>query len=430
MRLQPLGVFAPAFVAVSVLAGCAAADSTQKAAQFQKSADCDVGLYRRGAEFLALTRLPRGYRFTFQDGRTGKTTDENPAAFCGDGAVLVNGKDVWSKAPLRITDTRFKSGEIELAGELIEPPDANADTPLIIYAHGSERYGWIGASRDPFIMAGYGVSVFVYDKRGTGGSEGVYSQNFPELADDLVAASEEAKKLAAGRFGRFGLYGVSQGGWIAPLAADRAGAEFIGIGFGLVVDVKEEDAEQVFKEMRELGYGEDDIEKAREVTDATAKIMSSSYRKGFDELAAAGARYADEPWLSQIKGEYTGTVLSMSEEDLRRNGIPEVDELRLDWTLDPMEVLRSVDAPMLWVLAQEDREAPIALTRERLGALRNAGKDITIAVFPKTGHGMWEFEQAPDGSRNGTRITDGYYKLMSDWAKGKLGDSYGASRFE
>jgi hypothetical protein len=32
------------------------------------------------------------------------------------------------------------------------------------------------------------VGVFVYDKRGTGGSDGKYTQDFDTLADDAVAA--------------------------------------------------------------------------------------------------------------------------------------------------------------------------------------------------------------------------------------------------
>ncbi len=149
------------------------------------------------------------------------------------------------------------------------PRGAGKNTPLVFYAHGSENRGWVDSARDPYQMVGRGVSVFVYDKRGTGLSKGEYTQNFPRLADDLVAASREAKRLADGRYGRFGLVGLSQGGWIVPLAAARAKAEFLGIGYGLVVDIAEQDAAQVTKELRERGYGDDIIAKARTVTDIT-----------------------------------------------------------------------------------------------------------------------------------------------------------------
>ena len=38
-----------------------------------------------------------------------------------------------------------------------------------------------------------GIGVFVYDKRGTGKSGGVYTQNYLLLADDAIAAMNEAK---------------------------------------------------------------------------------------------------------------------------------------------------------------------------------------------------------------------------------------------
>ena len=92
-----------------------------------------------------------------------------------------------------------------------------------------------------------------------------------------------------------------------------------------------------------------------------------------------------------------------------------------------MDTLRLVDVPQLWVLAAQDREAPIAKTLERPQTLRGEGKSIRIFIFPKTDHGMREFTQSPDGTRETTRITQGYYDLLADWAKGKAGAEYGAS---
>lgn len=172
--------------------------------------------------FVPLTKGGKGYGYTFSDGTVGNTQDAGALIACGKDAVLVNGKERWPKVALVETDTRFESHGVMLAGRLMEAPCAGKDTPLVVYAHGSESSGWIDRARDPYQMVGRGLSVFVYDKRGTGLSEGEYTQNFPRLADDLVAASREAKWLAQGRYGRFGLTGVSQGGWIAPLAQARA----------------------------------------------------------------------------------------------------------------------------------------------------------------------------------------------------------------
>jgi hypothetical protein len=77
------------------------------------------------------------------------------------------------------------------------------------------------------------------------------------------------------------------------------------------------------------------------------------------------------------------------------------------------------------VLAGDDREAPGSVTRERLVALKHAGKPIDLYVFPHTDHGMYEFVQNPDGSRRVTRITEGYFRLLADWIRQQDAPPYG-----
>lgn len=424
MTVSASRIFAGA-IALS-LAACAEAPPPTPA-----GTECAVGLYGTpGERFIAITRREDGYRYAFQGGEIDAVNAEDARVACVDEGLLVDGEDIWPPMQISETSTRFASGDLSLAGLLLEPANAEPDTPLVVYAHGSERMGWLEAFRDPYLMVGRGVSVFVYDKRGTGASEGTYTQNFNLLADDLVAASTEARRLAEGRYGRFGLFGLSQGGWIAPMAATRAGAEFLGVGYGLMITVAEEDAEQVFKELRELGYGDDVIEKAREVTDATALIAASGYEDGHDELRAAREKYGQEPWFADIRGEFSGVLMSIPEAELRERGVPEYDAVDIDWSLDPVEIIRTVNIPQLWVLAEEDREAPMSVTLERLSALRDDGKDIAMWVFPDTDHGMWEFEETDDGERDYTRVTEGYYDLLADWAKGGLDERYGAGRRE
>lgn len=387
---------------------------------------CQTGIFRKhGLTFVALTKANRGFDYTFSDGVVGNTLDPKSLITCADSAILVQKKETWGRAAIIETNTRFESYGIFLAGRLIEPSNADKHTPLVVYAHGSEEGAWIDHGRDPYQMVGRGVSVFVYDKRGTGLSQGNYTQNFPILANDLVVAAYEAKRLAAGRYGRFGLIGLSQGGWIAPLAAARANADFLGIGYGLAVDIAEEDAAQVTKELEERGYGADAFDKARMVTDITARIVKSAYRDGLDELDLIKKRFEKEPWFSIIKGAYTGVLLSIPVSVLRSEGVPHLDKYDVDWSQDPMRVLRAIDVPQLWVFAKEDRQAPIALTVERLQKLRNEGKNNLMYIFPNTEHGMWHYEQASDFSRKHTRVATGFYDLMADWAKGRVRDTYG-----
>jgi len=63
----------------------------------------------------------------------------------------------------------------------------------------------------------------------------------------------EAKRLSGRRAGRIGYQGGSQGGWVAPLAANRAHVDFVIVCFGLAVSVIDEDQQEVEIEMREKG---------------------------------------------------------------------------------------------------------------------------------------------------------------------------------
>lgn len=392
---------------------------------------CEIGAYRGPkGDFVTITERAdtaqsREWRYNFRDGRLGGTKDGKLT--CGRNAVTVDGK-AWPKVALRITPTRFPSGDVILAGQLIEPLAAKGKKPpLVVTVHGSEQSAWINRSSYPYILAAQGIAVFLYDKRGTGASGGTYNQNFHKLAADAVAASAEAKRLAKGRYGRFGLFGGSQGGWVAPRAANEAGAEFVGVGFGLLINPLEEDSEQVVSDLREAGYGEEAIARAREVTDATGALMAAHFESGYEQLAAVKARYGKEPWFARIKGEFSGDVLASDEAMLRRDGRSKYGNLDIDWRYDAVDHLRQVKAPQLWVVAGEDREAPPLVTIDRLQALRGEGKPIRIVRFPRTDHGMVEFEQAADGSRKTTRVTDGYYRLIADWMKGEWHPPYGAA---
>src|SRR4029079_9606082 len=113
------------------------------------------------------------------------------------------------------------------------------------------------------LLPAEGVGAFVYEKRGTGGSEGKYTQDFDVLADDAVAAMREARRLAGARAGRVGYQAGSQGGWVAPMAANRAPVDFVIVCFGLAVSVIDEDQQEVEMELRDKGYSAEDSAKAQ-----------------------------------------------------------------------------------------------------------------------------------------------------------------------
>jgi pimeloyl-ACP methyl ester carboxylesterase len=161
---------------------------------------------------------------------------------------------------------------------------------------------------------------------------------------------------------------------------------------------------------------------------ATALLLTSHFARGYEELARVRKEIGNAPWAATIKGEHSGDMLRMSDADLRRIGRARFDNVELIWDYDAVATLRKLETPLLWVLAAEDREAPIAATRSILAKLAAQGKKIDAYLFPDTDHGMLEFRSNADGSRTATRITDGYLKLLADWIKRDVRGPYGRGR--
>jgi hypothetical protein len=103
---------------------------------------------------------------------------------------------------------------------------------------------------------------------------------------------------------------------------------------------------------------------------------------------------------------------------------------QFDWhtpfLYDPLSTIAAVRPPQLWVLAEDDLDAPSAETARRLAQLRMAGRPITSVVWPRTEHGIYEYETSADGERTSLRQPDGYLALLADFARGApLAAKYG-----
>ena len=398
---------------------------------------CAVSAYGDGQGNIVVLGAPAaapatGQRYLMLDGRRGATGDANAPVSCSGDVVSVSSPagatQRWQRLPTRDTDATFTSAGTKLVGQLIEPAGpADPKRPLVVLVHGSERTMAVAAIYQRMLVA-QGISVFAYQKRGTGDSEGEYTQNFELLADDAAAALAKAREVAKGRFGRAGYFGGSQGGWIAPLAATRSQADFVAIGFGLVVSPIEEDREQLFDEAHRLQLDAATMKQVGQLSDATAQLMRTHFSEGFEALARVRAKIGDAPWAKTISGEYSGDMLRMSDADLRRIGRARFDNLELIWDYDAEAALRRLKVPLLWVLAEQDRAAPIAATRTILGRLRASGQPIETYLFPDTDHGMVEFRTDAEGNRVSTRITDGYLRLLADWIKQDVHGQYGRAR--
>ncbi|MEM1380039.1 MAG: alpha/beta hydrolase [Pseudomonadota bacterium] len=333
---------------------------------------------------------------------------------CDDPAITFIDENVETKGtriPYTVTETVFDGVDGKRAGRLVLPADGPVRA-ILVSVHGSERWSGRVFGRLQTLMPAYGIGVFAYDKRGTGLSEGKYTQDFDILAGDAVRARQEARRLY-GRDIDIGYLGGSQGGWVAPYAASMDGAAFVIAAYGMAVGPLAEDPQEVRNGLREKGYDEDVIEKSREITEATGKVIASGFKDGFKELSAVRKKYKDEVWYDDVEGEFSGQFLRTPNIGLRIVG-PFLD-VGTSWEYEPRPVLEGLSMPQLWILAEKDRAAPSATTLAILRDIQKTNTELDVVMFPNTDHGIVEFTEDETGDRTTTRVAEGYYGLIRDF---------------
>lgn len=357
------------------------------------------------------TGRPDGKTVSFSDCRHGKIL------FGGRPGTLIN---------FDVRNTTFRSNGVNLVGRLVMPKGAGK-VPVVVLVHGSERDSaltWYALQR---MFPAQGIGAFVYDKRGTGVSGGTYTQNFDVLAGDAVAAMQEAKRLAGARLGRIGYQGGSEGGWVVPLAANRAPVNFAIVSFGLAVSIMQEDQESVALDMYFHHHSAADTVKALALARAGEHVIETGGREGYAAFDALRQKYKAEPWYKDVHGDFVFFILPLDRKQI-------VELAERDFTFlkstpfhyDPMPALRASTTPQLWVLGADDLDAPSAETAKRITSLIRSGKPYTLAVYPGAEHGMTLYELNAKGQRVSTRFALGYFQMMADFIRrGRIGGKYG-----
>ncbi len=227
----------------------------------------------------------------------------------------------------------FSSHGARLVGTLYPGRDSGDQRAAIVLVHGSGKFPrrvyryW--AQR----LAALGFDVLVYDKRGVGESGGVYEgenntsmRNLQLLADDASAAVTFLASAIPG-VKHVGLFGVSQGGWVAPLAAERnPRVKFLVLHSGPVVPVGQQNLYE--------------------------RLTGGGHRNAYEALAEAESKSL----LAPNPG------------------------------FDPIPVLQRLDVTALWLFGGADRNVPVQNSVSHLQQLIHAGKPFEYHVFAGADH--------------------------------------------
>ena len=112
------------------------------------------------------------------------------------------------------------SDGVRLHGTIVAPGVARGPLPGLVLVHGggAATRDWHRQEAEAFARAG--IVTLIYDKRTDGYS--LFDRSYAQLADDVLTAHALIQAHEDVDPTRVGLWGVSEGGWVAPLAASSS----------------------------------------------------------------------------------------------------------------------------------------------------------------------------------------------------------------
>jgi uncharacterized protein len=293
---------------------------------------------------------------------------------------------------------------LQLTGTLISPATAGKH-PAIILVHGS------GAENRDYILpfarflVRRGMAVLGYDKRGVGGSTGDWNTaSFDDLAGDVVAAVEYLKTRSDIDRAQIGLLGVSQAGWIMPLAAVRARdvAFLISIS-GAGIPAAETTIDQARNEMTMTGVPREGVEQIVALMKAQYEFARTG--QGWDEYAATRAKLAAR--MGTPPDSFPGT-----------RDHPYWQFIKRLYFYDPAPTLRQLQAPTLALFGQLDNNILADKNKAAWEAALKAGgnRDYTMVVLPRANHAQFEAKTGSNKEMPSLqRFVPAYFTTIHDW---------------
>jgi len=308
---------------------------------------------------------------------------------------------------VREESVSFKNGDVVLAGTLVLPVGPGR-RPAVVLFHGSGPEARnLGMAR---WFAAQGLAALTYDKRGVGESTGDFrTVPFMDLhLDGLAGLAFLAHRDDIDR-SHLGVWGLSQGGWLGPLAAARShDVSFVIAVSGPAVSPGEQMVFYWANQLRAEGVPEQSVQ---EMT-ALRRLVWNAASTGKD-LAGATAQ------LNEARRKAADEHVRAQQDDLAKAlRRPASLWIAQEMNYDPLITLRQVTVPSLFIFGEEDQVVPVgeSVDRVRRTLTEAHHPDFTIRTFPGADHTMYVRE--PDGSQH---LAAGYYSTMRDWLLARLG---------
>ena len=309
---------------------------------------------------------------------------------------------------IRQEEVRIRSGDVMLAGTLLMPADDNRHPGLVFVPSAGdiprEQYWGFG-----YLLAARGFAVLAFDKRGTGASTGTWRDaTFEELADDVVTGARFLQSRAEVDGRRVGFWGLSQGAWIAPLAAAKFpdAAFVITLSGGGLTPAQGELFDSEYA-MRNAGLSEEDIRDGLAFQRSRDAFIRTG--SGWDEYAAALQQAAGRRWWRLPFTDLNGPAKADD---------PFWASYRKFYFYDPAPTLRQLRAPLLAIFGELDTPDGVKANVAAMTAALENGKhaDFTMHVFPNGRHNLMDLGGFPSTEYPRLRrFVPGLFETMTSW---------------
>jgi dienelactone hydrolase len=325
------------------------------------------------------------------------------AASCGTSETIRTQTSASSPTEESI---RFTNGDISLAGTLVLPAGPQKH-PAVVLFHGSGPQPRILTMARWF--ASQGFAALTYDKRGVGESTGNFRVvPFMQLCDDGLAAIAYLKLRKEINSNHIGVWGLSQGGWLGPLAASRSTeVAFVIAVSGPAVSPGEQMLFYYAKDLEAKGLPESDI---REATALRSDIWNYQYiGNGYEEVESQIKRARSKSWFATVKTQQDNLFEGIHPPSANNEkSATKFNWFKQEMNYDPVPTLEALRVPALFLYGTEDRLVPVPKSVDVIRNVlsRDSTKDFTITVLPNDDHGMY----LPSGN-----LDPNYLEAMRTW---------------
>jgi uncharacterized protein len=309
---------------------------------------------------------------------------------------------------------QFRNGDVTLHGSLLLPASCGRHPAVVIF-HGSGPEGRNMTMARWF--AGQGVAALTYDKRGVGESAGDFRQvAFMDLCGDGLAGIDLLEKRADIQANHVGVWGLSQGGWLGPLAASRSKqVSFVIAVSGPGVTPGEQMIFLYGRQLQANGFTGAQVEEASALRRQIWNFLATG--EGYQAAKAALDSARSKPWYASLAGQGDGLFALPASKILQYPPQRSRVWFNAEMKYDPTLALRGLTVPALFLFGDNDDLVPVGRSVEIIrSTLTHSGhRDFTIRVFPGADHGI--YVTLPDGTM---QLAPGYLDAMRDWLHQRL----------